>query len=243
MDAHYVSLIISYGSCVGLWFLASRFLPIWESRAPIRFKKAYLEFIYSVAAVIVILLIGQLYIRDLLIPGEGEVIDAFNQALIFSPTIWLVLVRKQDEQSVWLPFSHIATRLLIGFAIAVSGILVYWGTRSDAPGLWQILSNTYHVQNTSHAVQVFMEDLTIALVFVRLQAWIGTRWTIGIVAALFAAGHIPSMVANGASLQELSSLILDTGLGVMVLWAVSRSRDIWWFFMVHFAMDMMQFYG
>jgi membrane protease YdiL (CAAX protease family) len=104
-------------------------------------------------------------------------------------------------------------------------------------------SKIYHYQNTSHAVQIFMEDVTIALVFVRLSAWIGRKWSIIIVAILFAGGHIPTMISNGAELLELGTLFIDAFLGVLVLLAISKSKDIWWFFMVHFAMDMTQFYG
>ena len=71
----------------------------------------------------------------------------------------------------------------------------------------------------------------------------GNKWSILLVAVLFAAGHIPSLVTNGATFIELGSLLIDAFLGVLVLTAVSKSRDVWWFFMVHFAMDMTQFYG
>ena len=36
-------------------------------------------------------------------------------------------------------------------------------------------------------------------------------------------------------------LFLDAGLGVLVLVVLRRAQDIWWFWCVHFAMDMMQF--
>lgn len=88
-----------------------------------------------------------------------------------------------------------------------------------------------------------MEDITIALVFVRLSAWIGRKWTIGVVALLFAAGHIPSLLSSGASTIEISSLFIDIFIAVVILSAVSKSKDIWWFFMVHFALDMSQYYG
>ena len=46
-------------------------------------------------------------------------------------------------------------------------------------------------------VQVFLEDLTIAILFVRLASAIGSRWATVIVAVLFAAGHIPAIVSQG----------------------------------------------
>ena len=106
-----------------------------------------------------------------------------------------------------------------------------------------ILSNIYHPREISQFVQVFMEDVTIALLFVRLSKWISTKWTIVVVATLFAAGHIPSMISSGYALSELGSLVLDTSIGLIILFVVSKSKDIWWFFMVHYALDMSQFYG
>ncbi|WP_271728575.1 CPBP family glutamic-type intramembrane protease [Aquimarina algiphila] len=92
-------------------------------------------------------------------------------------------------------------------------------------------------------MQVFMEDITIALLFVRLSAWINRKWTIILVAILFACGHIPSFVAGGATLIELSSLLIDTCIGILILTVISKSKDVWWFFMVHYALDMSQFVG
>ena len=88
-----------------------------------------------------------------------------------------------------------------------------------------------------------MEDITIALLFVRLSECIGRKWTIGIVAILFAAGHIPSLLSNGATTNELLTLFIDAAIGIIILSAVSKSRDVWWFFMVHFVLDMSQYYG
>ena len=222
MSPHYISLLSSYSVGMGLWFLLNYLFPsLWRHEGRINFNKPYLEFILSIIAVLTILGIGQLYIRGLLIPNDGNnFLDAINQLIIFSPVFVLILIRKQSVMT-----------------------FTYWLTRSDTNGLGNILTNIYHYQNISHLVQVFMEDVTIALIFVRLSVCIVNKLSIFIVAILFSAGHIPSLLTNGASLIDLSSLLIDTFLGVLVLIAVSKSRDIWWFFMIHFAMDMTQFYG
>lgn len=245
MSPHYISLLSSYSVGMGLWFLLNYLFPsLWRQEGRINFNKPYLEFILSIIAVLTILGIGQLYIRGLLIPNDGNnFLDAINQLIIFSPVFVLILIRKQSVMTLWLPKSRIIIRLFVGLILALCCIFTYWLTRSDTNGLGNILTNIYHYQNISHLVQVFMEDVTIALIFVRLSVWIGNKWSILIVAILFSAGHIPSLLTNGASLIDLSSLLIDTFLGVLVLIAVSKSRDIWWFFMIHFAMDMTQFYG
>ncbi len=245
MSPHYVSLIFGYGTATGLWFLLNHFYPsLWGKNKRINFDKPYLEFIFSILAILAVIGIGQLYLRQLLIPNNANIfLDAINQVIIFSPVFILILTRKQTLETLWLPKSKIGIRLSIGLLLAFCSIFSYWLTRSDANGFLNILSGIYHYQNFSHFVQVFMEDVAIVLVFVRLSSWIGDKWSILIIATLFSAAHIPSLLTNGASLIELSSLIIDTSLGVLVLLALSKSRDIWWFFMVHFAMDMTQFYG
>lgn len=90
-------------------------------------------------------------------------------------------------------------------------------------------------------VQVFLEDVTIAVLFVRLAAAIGNRRATGVVAALFAAGHIPTLLSQGASLTELTGLLRDTALGVAVILVLQRSRDVVWFWCLHFCLDMTQF--
>ena len=245
MNNHYLSLMAAYGTGMLLWFTANYiFKSLWKDHKTIAFKKPWLEFIFSIIAVIVILGIGQLYLNDLLIPHDGnKIIDAINQFLIFSPTLLLIYARKQPIESIWLPKSKVLYRLLIGFVIAICSLIVYWLVRKNAPSFESQLTNTFHPKNISYLVQVFMEDITIALVFVRLSAWIGNQKSIAIVAVLFAAGHIPSLLSNGFSVLELSSLFIDAFIGVLVLSAVSKSRDVWWFFILHFTLDMSQFYG
>ncbi|MEK7794330.1 MAG: hypothetical protein AAB353_07360 [Candidatus Hydrogenedentota bacterium] len=47
--------------------------------------------------------------------------------------------------------------------------------------------------------------------------------------------------ANGATPSDLTSLVGDALLGVLVIGTAMRSRDIWWIWCVHFAMGMTQF--
>lgn len=245
MDAHYIALIPAYFTASGLWLLINHFYKApWKYERDVEFNKPWLEFLYAILAGIVIIGIGQLYVHDLLIPDRGNTyLDAFNQILIFSPTILLVLIRKQKAETLWLPKSRIHIRLAAGFIIAFVSLFVYWIFRRDAAGFSRILLDIFHPKNISYLVQVFMEDLTIALLFVRLSAWIGRKNTIVIVALLFAAGHIPALLSEGATLVETGSLFIDAFIGVIIISVVSRSRDIWWFFILHFALDMTQFYG
>ena len=248
MDPHYKALIITYTTVVAIWFacyyfLKKSFSPSTEIFTP---KKPYMEFAFAFLACLIILGIGQLYINGLLIPNpknKSRIIDALNQVLIFSPTLVLVWIRKQPLISLWLPKKNLLWRFGVGFFLSSLSLFVYWVVRENSAPLNFIFKNIYHPKNVSHLVQVIMEDLTIALLFVRLSSWIGGKWTLILVAILFAAGHIPSMLSEGYSFMELGTLLLDSSLGVIVLLALYRSKDVAWFFLVHFVLDMTQFYG
>lgn len=249
-SAHYISLIASYGTACGLWFLLNRLYPnLWtyDSAIP-KFKKPWLEFVIAIMAILLLLAIGQLYVNDYLITvsresGMHHPLDALNQIIIYAPIIIVVLIRKHSLNTVWLPKTRIFQRLGIGFLISVIALFIYTIIRQDAKPFLNLFTDIYNFKNLSYIVQVFLEDLTIAFLFIRLSALIGYKLTIGIVASLFAAGHIPGMISNGANLVDLASLLADTFLGLFMLIAISRSRDIWWFFVLHFTLDMTQFYA
>ncbi|HKI79489.1 MAG TPA: CPBP family glutamic-type intramembrane protease [Ignavibacteriaceae bacterium] len=244
MNSHYLSILSGYAISAILWFVIYNFYPSTWNREKIHFKRPAFEFTLAIIAGIIIIGIGQLYIHNMLIPNDGNVlIDSLNQILIFSPVIILVVIRKQSLDSLWLPTSNIGIRLIVGILLANISLFFYWITRTDANNFFVMIIEIFRYQNLSHFVQVFMEDITIALIFVRLSSWIKLKWTLVIVSALFAAGHIPNLLANDVTLLQLSYLLVDTIIAILILSAVSKSRDIWWFVIVHFVMDMTQYYG
>lgn len=246
--SHYHSLFIAYFIAMLMWFGISRFLPkIWPTESEkIAFAKPWLEIGFAFIAVVLTILLGQAYMHWGFFPQKGtlgNIGGALNQVVIFSPFIVLLVIRKHSFVTAWLPKSQIFFRIMCGLIIALFSIAVFRLVRENAVSYSTLLAEVYHPQNLPYLVQVLGEDIAIAILFVRIRAAIGFPATILLVASLFAAGHIPAMLANGWQLAEMGSLILDTLLGVGILYFVARSRDIWWFWMVHFAMDMMQFYA
>ena len=106
----------------------------------------------------------------------------------------------------------------------------------------QLVAHVYAPSHVSYLVQVLLEDLSIAILFVRFRNVLGLRWTLLLVALLFAAAHVPGLLARGGNTSDLWRLIGDVGLGVLGLALLQRLQDVWWFWMVHFALDMTQFY-
>jgi hypothetical protein len=49
------------------------------------------------------------------------------------------------------------------------------------------------------------------------------------------------MAAEGATWTEVAGLVRDAGLGVAVILVLQRSRDVVWFWCIHFCLDMTQF--
>ena len=245
MDNHYMALIPAYAVATGIWFVSRRWLPqLWGLTREVTFKRPALEFSFAVLAGLAVLGVGQLYLHDLLLPGSRHpLLEALNQFLIFSPVVLLLFLRRQSPATVWLPADHIPYRLTAGVLLALISLLTYAMISREDPGPGPLVAEIMQVKHVPDLVQVFMEDLTIALLFVRLSVWVGRQWALVLVAVLFAAGHLPALIAQGSSWEETASLLLDTGIGVLVLSAVSASQDIWWFFIVHFVMDMTQFSG
>lgn len=244
-DSHYVALLAGYSVALAGWLVAFKVLPgLWPPATPPEFEKPWREIGYALLAVLAILLIGQMYQRDWLLPRAASfqpLTESVNQAIIFSPLPLLLYIRKHSLLTAWLPLTRVWVRVLVGLVLALLAATAFKLIRHDSPAWPHLVAGIYQLGHLPHLVQVFFEDLGIAILFVRLRAAIGLRWSIGLTAAGFAAAHIPAMISDGASTTELSHLVLDTGLAVIAIAIVQRSADIWWFWCVHFAMDMTQF--
>lgn len=242
---HYPSLVIAYLVGLGGWLVAGRLMPQVWPREPIeRFAHPWKEFGIALVGAIGILAMGQLWIRGIRLPEHGALgpmLGAVNQVLIFTPILLVVAVRRQSWTTAWLPRHRIAMRLLVGFVLASLAVAAYSLLRAEADAPWVLLSRIWRYEHFDKVVQVFLEDLTVAILFVRLAGALGSRWATVIVAFLFAAGHIPVMVSQGATWLELRGLLRDAGLGVAVILVLQRSRDVVWFWCIHFCLDMTQF--
>lgn len=242
---HYPPLVVAYLVGLGGWLVASRFLPqVWPREPSEGFARPWKEFGIALIGAMGILAMGQLWIKGVRLPEQGTfgpVLGAINQVLIFAPILLVVMIRGQSWDTAWLPRRRIATRLLVGFGLAALAVTAYSLLRAGTDAPWVLLARIWRYEHVDKMAQVFLEDLTIAILFVRLAGAIGSRWATVIVACLFAVGHIPVMVSRGATWLELGGLLRDAGLGVAVILVLQRSRDVAWFWCIHFCLDMTQF--
>ncbi len=243
---HQQSLYVCYGAASLGWCVASRvWSTLWPKPSPPRFANPWREVAYALIACAGVVAIGQLYQRAWHFSATGAmapVAGAINHFLIFSPIGLLLLIRGQTLDTAWVPRNRILTRVAIGLGLAGIAILAYCVSRGRSGEFFPLLGRVYRFDRLEHLAQVFLEDVAIAVMMVRLSAAIGRPWVAAVlVGVLFAAAHIPSMLQQGVSLAELFRLGWDFLLCAGVLMVVQRSADIWWFWCVHFAMDMTQF--
>ena len=246
MISHHLALFIAYAGGLVAWRLLALRLPsLWPAVPSPNFTKPWLEVAWAFLAVFAVLGIGTLYSQHRLLPATHHhrpALDAVNQVLIYSPFFVLLLVRRQGLSTAWLPTRRIPHRIAIGLAVALLALAIYSVTRIGLAAYPRLLGSVYAPRHISDLVQVLLEDIGIAILFVRMRAALGLRWTLLLVAILFAAAHIPGLLAAGAGPANLLALFADAGLGVLALIFLQRAQDVWWFWMLHFALDMTQFF-
>lgn len=242
MQGHYAGIVVGYAIATallwGLWLLAR---PLVAGREEVAFKRSWLELVLFGAAVMIVLAIGQAFVGGLLLPNTTIVFQSLNQIVIFSPILALVASHPQRFLSGGLPLGPAAAGLPIGVALASVSVVAYaWMRGADSGSLVAFI---FQPTNIDIAVQVLLEDIAIAALLLRVRTIIGTAGTVAAVAILFAAAHIPAMLAQGGGILEgAPALAISAFIGVLVMGAVLCTRSIWWAWPVHTCMDIAQFY-
>ena len=251
-SSYYAALAIAYGVSLLGWWLINLWKPIiWKYDTVYPFQHPWRETLWVLLAAIGTIGIGQLYSHNLLLPETGVVksplTNSINQIIIFFPFILLLFIRHQPFSTVWLPSQFPLIRVGVGIALALCAIIVFLLIRKPEPSFFDIIAGVYHPKNLGYAVQVFLQDCSVAMLLVRFKAAVGKKWflwVIIVVAFLFSASHYPLKMTQGLSFITATREILIDGLLVSgILYVIQRSQDILWFWCIHFAMDMMQFYA
>jgi hypothetical protein len=142
--------------------------------------------------------------------------------------------------TAWIRRDRVWLRLVLGIVLSSIAIGVF--TTLHGTVAWpQALIAVYRPGSAHIAMQVLLEDIAIAILAVRLAAAMGSGRAAALAGLLFAAAHIPTMFAQGATAAELLPLLRDAALGTAVIAMGLRAADVWVLWPIHFAMDMMQF--
>jgi len=241
--SHSLFLAVGYAVACALWWGISRVVPLWRNPPRPTFARPWREVLFVLLGVVGTLLLGQLWSRGIRLDTENSLTESINQIIIFSPILLVPILRRQGWASAWIQWPKWWLRILIGVAIALVVLILFTRLEEGAPNFWVAFHSTFAYWNAHIGVQVLLEDIAIAILFVRLAAAVGHRKAIIGVALLFAAAHIPAMISQGASAAELAGLARDFGLGLIVLGTAWRSADVLWLWPIHFALDMTQFLG
>jgi hypothetical protein len=242
MGPDYLGLLAGYVAAVGAFWVLFLAIPgFMQTRHEVQFHRPWLELLLLAVGIAGVLGVGQLFVRNMLLPNDNDLFQSLNQILIFAPAVIVLTFQRPFWHKNFLPLDRAVSGLGFGLVLALLAFTAFIAA-SRGLGAWpaaagQVLS----IGNVDYVVQVALEDLLIAALAARLTAATNIWVAIGVTAALFAAGHIPSMLAEGATLTELWTLVLDTGLGVLVIGAIIVSRNVWWFIPVHSVMDLTQF--
>ena len=241
---HAPTLAVAYAAACAAWWGVRRIVPLWPDAPRPRFEHPWREVAFALAAVVVVLLLGQLWVRGIRLRGTGVMgwlAEALNQIVIFAPLLAVPLLRRHGWASAWVRPHALWVRVAIGVALSQIALIVVVTLEAETPGWAQVLRSVYAPAHAPLAVQVLLEDLAIAILLVRLAAAVGPRVAIPAVAALFAAAHLPALLAGGDVAGVATAMLRDAALGVLVLVTVWRGADVAWLWPVHFALDMTQF--
>ena len=168
---HYLPLVVAYLVGLGGWLLASRLLPgLWPREQLERFDHPWKEFGIALLGTMGILGMGQLWTIGVRLPEQGALgplLSSINQILIFAPLLLVLVIRRHPLTSAWLPQARIIKRLLVGIILASFAVTAYSLLREGVDTPWVLLGRIWRYENIDMMVQVFLEDLAIAILFVR----------------------------------------------------------------------------
>ena len=243
-SSHYPALVGAYSAALTGWWIARRYVRLWPASPTPHFEHPLREFLYAVLGGIGVIAIGMLWSRGIRLPEQGAlrpVAASLNQLVIFCPILLVPLIRRHGRDTAWLGGTKVLYRIAVGLLLGAVAILMYSYLRIDAAPFWVILSRFFVYDHLGKLLQVLLEDLAIAILIVRLAARVGDFRAAFGVAALFVAGHIPALLSAGAGMSDIGSLLIDFCLALGILFTLTKSRDVLWFWPLHFMLDMAQF--
>src|SRR5574341_1216245 len=169
--SYHASLLVAYSVALVTASAIARVLPrFWPAAEPAPFAQPWAEVAWAMVATGAVVVIGMLYARGWLLPATSQqrpALDAVNQLLIYAPFPLLLGLRRQGSDTAWLPRGDVVGRVALGLLLALLSLAVYAAVR---PGLRQwpmLVSQVYQPAHLSYLVQVLLEDISIAILFVR----------------------------------------------------------------------------
>lgn len=235
----YLPVVIGYAAaCFTTWFIYKK-AGIWNVSDTYKPKHPWKEILLGLAAVLVVFVIGRLYTAGFLIPGRYNPIAwVINNIIIYSPVFIVILVRKHSLNTIWLNKKSIGIKLLAGFLSAFISVSLFLFSRNEWSRWHEVLQKVLSLDGSTYFLATFLEGITLAFVFVRLNWLFKLRITLAVPAILFALAHVPGMISDGDTWWYILLMSAVTGtITVFVLYTCYKSKDIIWIGVVHYVMD------
>jgi hypothetical protein len=233
----YGPLLIAYTLACALALILFRRLPVRSSDySP---EHPWKELLWSIGAVVGVLVIGQVYTAGHLIPARyNPWAWMANNLIIYSPVFVVVLLRGQSMSTLWLSNKHLAQKIGIGSVASFLAMLAFLLLRGEGDRFQPVLAKALSSSGLTNFIAVFLEGVALAFLFIRIRWVSNLAIALAIPSVLFALSHLPGMLADGAPWWHMVLMSLATGsIAVLVLFTCHRTRDIIWIGLVHYIMD------
>ena len=91
----------------------------------------------------------------------GDIFWQFNNVIIYSPIVLLLVVRGQSARTVYLSADGLPIKLAAGVVLAVLAVFVFLVLRGDPGRLPGVLVESIRTENLRNFLPVFLEGVAI----------------------------------------------------------------------------------
>lgn len=245
----YLALVAGYGVAAAMLLIAARLRSsLWPVGAQADAQTG-LPLPRAILLLLAVIAIGQLHQARYLLDEQRSwrhLARALNQLMIFGPVFAYcvyAVAKGRGRDAMFAPTDRVLSRIGVGCVAAAVATVAYVLATPDSSPLLLIAARIFDAPNVAHALQILGEDLSIGLLLASLLRVVKPRTAVAATGGLFALGHIPAMIRDGARTREFLHLLADGVLAAGVIALVLRLRDMWVLWPVHVAMDLMQFYA
>src|SRR5262245_3610237 len=136
VGADYLGLLAGYGAAmVAFWAIYLAAKPNFLRHEQVAIGRPWLELTLLALGVAGVIGVGQLYVRGMLLPEQGEFFQSANQVAIFAPALVVLVLLGSFWRKNFLPLNGAAGGLLLGVGLALAAFTAFVAARHGV-GVW-----------------------------------------------------------------------------------------------------------